>query len=87
MGIFDKVSYWARSQQSLADINNPDDRFKHIALDALEHCIRNRGMQFNRNVIGVAEMMLVNEPDMKIGRFVEIYEQAQKSRQPDTSYD
>ncbi len=87
MGFFDNVSYWARSKQSLADINNPDPRFKHIAMDALQYCIRNRGMEFNRHVLGVAEMMLVNEPNIKIGRFVDIYEQSQKTSNTDINFD
>jgi len=79
MGFFNRMSYWTRSQQMLIQIQNPNPQYRNIAIEALQYCVREKGMEFSKRVISFAELTLVNYPNMKIGQFVDFYKQAQEN--------
>jgi len=71
MGIGLTMKRWANGNQHVIQIFNPNPSLARLAIDAMEWCLLDRGIDLTDDVIAEARVESDKYPNLKVKEFVE----------------
>jgi len=71
MGLGISVKRWAHGKQYVRQVFSPDPRFAHLAIEALEWCLLDRGVPLTDEILEEARVESDKYPSITVKEFVE----------------
>ena len=71
MGIGSSMKRWAHGNQHVSQIFNPNPSLASLAIEALEWCLLDRGIDLTEEVIAEVRTESDKYPNLKVKEFVE----------------